>query len=75
MVAGADRSRPLGPGYFRKRSLVLYFRGVLAGGGDRVGTRTSGEHMPTRPLTAPVAACVPASWNLEPSIYTEVHIS
>jgi hypothetical protein len=43
MVAGADRSRPLGPGYFRKRSLVLYFRGVLAGGGDRVGTRTSGE--------------------------------
>lgn len=45
MVAGADRGGPVGLGYFRKRSLplVLYFRGVLAGGGDRVGPRTSGE--------------------------------
>lgn len=45
MVAGADQGRPAGLRYFRKRRrpLVLYFRGVLAGGSDRVGPRTSGE--------------------------------
>lgn len=44
MVAEAARCRPVGPGYFRKRSrLVLYFLGVLASGGDRVGPRTIGE--------------------------------